>query len=376
MRLLVVTPELLGRSAPPGARLAHSLARMAQREGHRVQALAMRADPFVALAADAETRTGLRSGLVDGLPVWLVAPAAGLDGGLAAMPDRVGQRFDLVHAVSSAAQWPLIAAVAAGGLPLVVTLVGLPGPDCSALADLRRALQRELVRIVVPSQHAAACWQPLLPECPVRVLSHGVSLLALPGAGTLATPASGEATLLCAGAFEGRSGVGELLQSFARVGRPGLRLRLLCESDADRSAASSLRQAAAADPRVSIEPCQGPASLETVRGPCDLVCLPALEAQAFSMLALECAAIGLDCMASDLGAQAEAVRRYRCGSVVPAGDVGAWARAIQDWAADFLCSRGDAAHAAVPMRIEEEAFLYEGVYRELLFATGRTGVCR
>lgn len=370
MRLLMVTAELHGRSAPPGVRLSHSLARMAQREGHRVQALASRIDAVVRPGVGTEIRAGIRSVLVDGLPVWLASPETGFDSGMSALQDLIGQRFDLVHAVASAAQWPLIAAAAASGLPLVVTLGGLPGPECEGLADLRRALQRDHVRIVVPSQHAAACWQSSLPECKVQVLSHGVDLLALPGADALATPPPGEPTLVCAGVFEARSGIGELLQSFAQVGRPGVRLRLLCEGDVDCAVATSVRQAAAVDPRVSIEPCLGPASLATLRGPCDLVCLPVLEAQAFSMLALECAAIGMDCMASDLGAQAEALRRYRCGRILAAGDIAAWARAIEDWVAGFQCRRGVAGHGGMPTRTEESSFLYEALYRELLFAAG------
>jgi len=98
----------------------------------------------------------------------------------------------------------------------------------------------------------------------------------------------------------------------------------------------------------------------------DLLCLPSLVPESFSLVVHECAAAGVPSLVSALGAPAQAITRDGGGGVAPAGDVAAWADALRDWATDPALASRWRASVRLPQRIEEEAFLYEGLYRQAI----------
>ncbi len=353
-------------------RVIHSLARMAQREGHWVQVIAAgRVGQAQAVASG--TAEGMRPGLVEGISV-LGLPYPMFDASSATFEQWLtAMKFDLAHAVVAASLGPLappMQRIVRNAIPLLVTLTELPSAGPGALDAADRALLASAGERLVPSAYARDQWQRALPGCAWRVLAHGVDLLALVQAGSAHRSdlaATRPPTLACVGRIDERSGVLELLQAFAAVNRPHLRLRLQGALDANSQHGRTVADLVAADTRVSIEIGAGLASLVPLVGQFDVACVPSLEAQAISLPVNECAALGTPCLVSDLGGQAEAVQRYQCGERLPPGDVAAWGQAIDKWAEGFDPRQPLPVGGNMPMRIEEEAFLCEGLYRDLVF---------
>ena len=357
MRILYITEILNDRLDPLPARVTHALARMAQREGHRVQVVTV---PLGGDEAEAHASQALGPRLVDGVqvsPSRRMAP-----NGPPQLPSWLAdQAFDLVHGIGDPACLALLEAQALARLPSVLTLSGLP----AQLGALDRA-----ALLVVPSACAAQRWQEAFPGRHYRVMPHGIDLLQLiqtrqaqkARRGPVQAPA-----LLCAGPLDGTSGVRELLAAFALVRKPELRLHLQGEIDLSSGGGRDLLSAASDDPRVRLTNAARLSSLSSAAEWFDMVCLPSLQASAFSLMAHECVALGIPCLASDLGGQAEALRRCDKGQLLAPGDVRGWAAAIDRWASSFDPSDQGGMGAEVPLRIEEEAFLYAGLYRDLVF---------
>jgi glycogen(starch) synthase len=71
----------------------------------------------------------------------------------------------------------------------------------------------------------------------------------------------------------------------------------------------------------------------------DVLAVPSLWPEAFSLIALEARAAGLPLLVSDIGALCERVQSADDGWRVPPGDVGAWARAVQAVSDSMLPTR-------------------------------------
>ncbi len=387
MRILFLTESLHAQPRSWVDKLAHALARMAQREGHQVWVVAARSDAVSAsLNAPIDTsrwagdwRTGLLAGVPVLMPPQVLSGGAGAGAGEVLGAHWAEAKFDVAHALIQAdGACQLLDLIAGQRLPTLVTLSGLPPTDSTRLAGLRQRLAMLASTIVVPSDFAANQWRSALPEQALRVLPHGVDLLALIHARPVppASPAPYEhPTLLGVGTSDKQSGLDELLQAFAAVPRPELRLRLCCEGDFDSDNGQAISGRAASDLRVTLAFHSSQSSLTLLSAPCDLLCLPTLAPEAFSLLAHEAATLRLPCLASDVGAQAAALRGFGYAELLPAGDVAAWSSAIESWAtrrADPSTSApapllAPALSGKVPLRLEEEAFLYEALYRDLQF---------
>lgn len=321
-----------------------ALARMARREGHRVSHLVLH-------------------GPAQELPQpWLSLWAS----------------CDVVHIFAVAQRLPLLAGLMRLAQATVLTIVDLP----PLMDDRPRAAPTPALpnatRCVVRSRHAAQQWQSAAPAAALRVLPRGIDLLALMQAAQAhapcrADPADGvlRPTLVCPGPFDERSGVDTLLHAFAEVEGVDLRLRLLGTVDDGTRQGRSCSALAAADARVSIDAGATLGSLAAVAREVGLVCVPDLDAQAFALAVHESAALGVACLVTDHGAQAEAVADFACGSCLAPGDVQAWARAIAHWAGHDRGRLPAASQARLPMRLEEEAFFYEGLYRQAMLEQQR-----
>lgn len=291
MRILLLTPDYAqGPLASVTHHGAHALVRMAQREGHHVHVaslLPMAHDHAHTQWMGGAAVTTLALDAAQAVPAafahWLQSQGADAIHALAATPEAL------------ALPWPV------GTGPTVVTLTGLPTPaQPGALATatvpdwLRQARHR-----VCTTAAAQALWQASLPTLGFRVLAPGVDLLAL-------------------------------LRKFSAPAGAGPHARLpTVASAAPLEGADALHWVAL-----------HPVSLLGMDAPVDAVVLPAGRAGEDSLVAQECAALGLPCLE-------------------PAQ--------LAPWLAQWQATTAPVALCAMdqpmPMRMEEEAFFYDCLYR-------------
>jgi len=88
--------------------------------------------------------------------------------------------------------------------------------------------------------------------------------------------------------------------------------------------------------------------------------------ESFSLVLNEAAAAGVPALVSDLGAPAERVSASESGMVLHAGDVNAWAKALAEVVARPEIINSWRERIPLPLRIEEEAFFYETLYRRIV----------
>ena len=374
MRILYLIDSPSDLASPSGRHVALGLARMAQRDGCQVSVVAVHAGAAHDADSDAVQ-------LIDGIPLtsWPLSPSP--ESAARFRQWATEQAFDVVHVFEHTTVQDAHQVLSELSVPRIVSLMGEPRElEAGQLQRLQSASAR-----LAPSDFAAQFWRQQLKGARVRVVPHGVDLLGLIHAEPTVTERPGAQTALptlafCA-PFDPSSGVEVLLQALGHL--PGLALRLLLRGrwGGDERFARRMRGLLAADTRVQLELIEGndpDQGIAPLLGRFDLLCVPTLQAQAFAWPVHECAAAGRHCLASNLGDAAEAVRRWRCGSLVPAGDVTAWAQAIAHWftaqqagAATGLAGKNLASGMGmsmdmtmpVPHRLEEEAFLVQSLYR-------------
>ena len=252
MRILYLTREISDCPDSLPDHATHALARMAQREGHHVEVVTAPTGVFDAQRLSSNAPPDHRY-LVKGVSVTRLAP---MDAAAAA--ERFAnwlstQRFDVLHGVfSHADDWPF--SLRADSLPpLIITLTGLPTGSSSARDAAAGAWMRHADAHVVPSAYAASQWQNAWPGSSLRVMPHGVDLLALIRARNTQmadTTAQSPPTLLCVDTGDEQSGVLELLQAFATLDRPDLRLCLICGLGGPSAYSQSVMDAVRSDVRI------------------------------------------------------------------------------------------------------------------------------
>ncbi|MBI5259512.1 MAG: glycosyltransferase [Burkholderiales bacterium] len=411
MRILYLVHQFFPEFGSGTERVTLNLARMAQRAGHHVRVLACmlersrhhgQPNPLIPAALDT---------VVEGIPVTLldrgtlpgqaeqafeVAPAV-VD---QLEPWLHAQRFDVVHLMHSMRMASAVAAAQRCGLPMVATLTdyfpaclrvnlidqsdrpcdgpqqgracarkcATPAWNAAALAARHTHSQAMLGYAsarVVPSQQVAERYRAAFPDLRFELIAHGVDLLGL----MRARPASTEPrplTLGFIGSIIEPKGLHILLRALARCPQLPVRLRVAGGFHGDEAYQARVRALAEADGRVELLGPRTAAQVAALLHQIDLLCLPSLLPESYSLVVHEGAAAGVPSLVSDLGAPAQAIAASGGGRVLPAGDAGAWAAALQEWAADPALRERWRQAVPLPMRIEEEAFLYEGLYRQAL----------
>lgn len=371
MRILYLTPGITHQPDSLPDHITHALARMAQREGHQVHVVTPPVHwPNQQEGSDDSPSAQDQQYLVRGVSVTRLAPLPAAGATANFWKWVRDQKFDLLHGVFSLpADWPFDPDAELLP-PLVITLTGLPTADSGATGFAGRQWMSRADLCVVPSTYAASQWHTILPVLSLRVMPLGVDLLALIQARQVQmrdTTLQSPPTLLCVGTFDERSGLFDVLKAFATLGRADLRLHLVGGVDGHSAYGQSVLAALRSDPRILQTSTQHPTTLAAIAQPFDAVCLPDPGPQPLSLLAQECAALGIPCWMNRSGSPAEAFDQHENLQPVPPADPSTWATLMEHWVSSFDRSQLPSMDAAMPLRIEEAAFLYEGLYRSLIF---------
>ncbi len=415
MRIVYFIHQFFPEFASGTERVTLHLAQAMQRAGHQVHVLGC----FIKRGQFAPTIggpiDGVEEGVFEGVAATLLPharlPASAdttfeVDPALAAQIEqwlRVA-RFDLVHVMHTMRMASAIAAAERVGLPLVMTLtdffplcvrvnlIDVAGAACSGpeegkacarkclglswsaaalqqrVAHARGVLARAGVR-VVPSTFVAQRYREALEGGDFTVIAHGVDLPRLARAPSAPpTPLTPDAPLQVGfiGSLIPAKGVHVLLQALAL--RPRLRLRLSVagafHGDADYEA--TVRGLAAADGRVRLLGQCAADEVAALLRQLDLLCLPSLVPESYSLVFHEAAALQVPSLVSARGAPREAIRASGAGDVVDEDTPEAWAQALDAWSGDSQRRRAMRRAVQLPPRVEEEAFYYESLYRRAL----------
>ncbi len=415
MRIVFVLHQFYPEFSGGTERVVFNLARSVQRAGHYVHVLAC------TMRARARTAQGVAIHEVyRGIPVTLVPrehlPAEG-DIGFDVAPLVVdelrdwmrAQRFDLMHVFHTMRMASAVLAAQQCGLPYVTTLTDFftgcyrinaikASGDACADAEQGHACARDCLvppwtdssleqrhqharaflqaagERVVPSEYVARYFRRTFPDLDWRVVPHGVDFLGLlpiaQAASTtpVAAPPDGVGivTLGYLGAIIPQKGLRVLLQALARVDAPHLQLRIVGDFSGDPVHQAEIERLIAADPRVQWVGPVAPADVAAELERFDMLCLPSTVPETFSLALHEAATLRIPALVSDLGAPPERIHAQGGGKVVAAGDVVAWAQALGELAADPTQLRTWRSQIRMPYRMEEEAFFYESLYRQLV----------
>ncbi len=411
MRIVFVIHQFYPEFQSGTERVTLQLARMAQRAGHFVQVLACQVKPSQDAAAAISPAQKTRSIVVDGVPVTLLARAslpASADTSLEVDQTVVAvleawlreRQFDVAHVLHSMRMASALVAIQNVGLPMLLTLTDFflgctrinlidlegrpcPGPDqgrrCTrrcptpawtqALHEARHQQAHSLLgaahALVAPSRYVADRFEAMFPGLKIHVVAHGVDTLAMNRARSVAQPRHG-ITLGFIGSLIADKGLHVLLQALADQPDLPLRLRVAGAFHGDSVYEARVRKLAAADRRVELMgQCTADQVAELIHG-IDLLCLPSLVPESFSLVVHECAAAGVPSLVSDLGAPAQAIGADAGGAVIRAGDVAAWSAMLGTVVREPARLAAWRSQVQLPQRIEEEAFFYESLYRQAL----------
>ena len=411
MRVLYIVHQFFPEFESGTERVTLRLARMMQRAGHHVQVLACTLQRGRFQGQPTPEIPGALSGVVDGVPVTMLDRAslpAGAEVSFdVARPQEqaIGrwlqqQRFDLAHVLHTMRMASAVAAVQKAALPMVLTLTDffLPcfrinlidlegqlcqGPEGGRRCQARcaspgwpanmlterhlqaRALIDAAAVCVAPSAYAAARLQAAFEGVRFQVLAHGVDVLARPAAAVRAA-AMDVVTFGFIGSILPAKGLHILLQALAAVPDLKLSLKVAGGHHGDAAYRQQIETLVAADPRVQMLGQLSADEVATTMAGLDALCIPSLVPESFSLVLHECAAASVPSIVSGLGAPAELINRDGGGCVVPAGDVAAWASALRNATLRPELLAQWRSHVRPPQRIEEEAFLYESLYRGAL----------
>jgi glycosyltransferase involved in cell wall biosynthesis len=398
MHILFVVHQFLPEFAAGTERATLGLAKSAQRDGHRVDILTCSLFPDATWSED--PATGLRLTSVEGLRVyglpWFEARPLedfGFERHASPNLDRLLDRtsYDLVHVTHGMRMLGALDTIRERHIPYVITLtdffltcwrINLVRPSgslcsgpaagaactrhCSTLElDEGRLLARRdrvtrileaACAVIACSEFVADVFRAEYPDLPIRVIEHGIDLLKFDP--PVPRPPGDTVTFGYVGNLSEAKGVHVLAEAFARAAPARARLRLVGPTY-DDALMQRLQKCSTECPTISVEPAVLAHEIPALLRSFDVLCLPSMVPETFSLAIQEGFAAGLPVIVSDLGHPGWVVREHRCGEAVPAGDVQAWVDAIGRVAVQPLWKR----NIPLPKRVEEEGFLYSQIYR-------------
>jgi len=191
----------------------------------------------------------------------------------------------------------------------------------------------------------------------IRVIQHGLETDSLEPA----RRRSGESyELVFIGSLVHHKGPHVLLQALARRPHAKVRLSIYGDADGSNSYLDSLKQTAAADRRVSLMGTFPIAEMGRVLRNADALAMPALWYENEPLVVKAAQYIGLPVIASDIGTLKTSIKHGVNGWLLPAGDVGAWAGALESFS--FPSPAPDLSIKSMDENARELFDLYEQIY--------------
>lgn len=223
-----------------------------------------------------------------------------------------------------------------------------------------------------PSKFVAERYQSIYPEMSFEIIPHGIDMLSMLRAG-LRPKLKAESATLRLGFFGTRvpqKGLRELILAFKKTTSPNMHLDIIGPRHGDPQYHSEVDSLIDGDPRINDCGELRQTDLFAKMNDIDLLCLPSLVPETFSLILHEAAAAGIPALVSDLGAPAMFVKHSSSGITLPAGDIIAWAETIDRLAQDRTKLQVLYDNIILPTRIEEEAFFYESIYYTTVVSAG------
>lgn len=413
MRILFVLHQFYPEFSGGTERVTLGLAQAAQRAGHYVHVITSTVEPSNCGGLPSTKLEGALHTVYHGVPVTFLPrrmlPAtadysfetdAGLVGRLAVWIGQEG--FDLAHVLHPMRMGSALLAIQQCNLPYVLTLTDFFFPcflinlvnlsqklctgsgngaccadDCLVAPWTRESLAKRYQQArgilaaagtrVCPSEYVAKRYREEFPDLEVKVIPHGIDFLAL-ASGGMSTKVEAEnkgMTIGFVGSIVQQKGLDMLLRAFARVSNPALRLRVIGGIYGSSYYADEVRRLAKDDKRVELIGQLPPDQVFKEMQSLDLLCVPSRVPETYSLVLHEAGIAGVPALVTALGAPGEHVARYGGGRSLPPDDVEAWAATIAELAGHPEILDGWRQALPLPLRIEEEAFFYESLYKRL-----------
>jgi len=411
MRVLFVVHQFFPEFSGGTERVTLELARALQHAGHSVHVLTCRAavplqtwseDPDVAqawcyvhegVAVTAIARQRLPAGAEFGFDV-----DADLAQALTQWMRR--RRFHVAHVMHTMRMATAVMAIQQMQLPYVVTmtdfflechqinLVNLQGETCDGPDDGQQCARDCLVGIwtahalqqryaqahallagaalrCTPSPFVQVRAQAAFPDLSFVVVPHGLDLLAMARSGPCQARSDADLGLVLgfAGTLIPQKGLHILIEALALIPDADVQLRIMGGRHGDPAYHQKIDNLIAADRRLKWVGELDRHALFRALGQCDLLCIPSLVPETFSLIFHEAAALGVPALVADHGAPAELVKQSQAGLIAKAGSPSDWARVLQQVLDDRTVLQRWRKRLPMPARIEEEGFFYESLYR-------------
>ena len=413
MKILFAIHQFYPEFSGGTERVALNLARAAQRAGHHVHVMSAAVAPNACGGSSSAELEGAFDAVYQGVPVTFVPrsllPSAAAysfetDPGLV---ERLvvwlkNEKFDLVHVMHPMRMGSVLLAVQRCGVPYLLTLTDFfsvcflinlinmsnqicPGSgrgarcadECLVAPWTNESLARRYQQAngvlaaasvrVCPSEYVAKRYREEFPGQEFKVIPHGIDLLALQSEDVPAkhNAVGGGLTFGFVGSIVPQKGLDILLRAFSLVQDPSLRLLVVGGMHGDAYHSDVVRRLAQADKRVELLGPLPPGQAFGVIRELDVLCLPSAVPETFSLVLHEAAAVGVPALVSTLGAPGVHVSKHGGGQSLPPNDVQAWSAAIANVAENPQVLEGWRRELVLPLRVEEEAFFYESLYRQL-----------
>lgn len=242
-------------------------------------------------------------------------------------------------------------------------------PTLAPLLAVRARLQRralaQAARLIAPTSFVQA-WHVShgLPGEKTEVLPHGIER---PDPPVSRTRADHPLRIACIGGLAWQKGVHVVVEAFERLAGPA-ELWVAGSETPDPAYAQQLR--GLAGPRVRFLGGLSRAQVWACLAEVDVLAVPSLWYEAFSLIAHEAFLVGIPVIASRLGALAEVVHDDVDGLLVPPGDVGAWAAAFQRLTDEPSLLERLRAGVRAPLDMAQHVQRLCGVYERALAESG------
>jgi glycosyltransferase involved in cell wall biosynthesis len=417
MRILFVLHQFYPEFGSGTERVVLNLSKQAQRAGHRVHVIACVVRPRdIKGIWPSDVIPEAFEYVYEGVPITFVPQdslPAGVNIGFQVSDIWVQrirhwllqQQFDVAHVFHMMRMGSVLVAIQAQQTPYIITLTDFympcfrvnliniqnqvcAGPenstrcskDCCAfpwteslLAERFQQSQHILSGASArfcPSEFVADRYSSIYPNMSFQVLPHGVDMLAMLHVGLkpMTTTESPTLRLGFFGTQIAQKGILELVRALRITNSQNIHLDIVGPRHGDPEYHAEIDSLIEEDQRITDYGAMQQKDLFAQISNIDLLCLPSLVPETFSLILHEAAAAGIPALVSDLGAPAIFIKQSGGGDILPANDIVAWADAIDRLAQDRTQLQLWRNNVVLPTRIEEEAFFYESIYYTMIIS--------